>query len=556
MDFLYLYMNGGVSKLPIQRDVFTYLSGLSVEEMIRLVNGLGYSGSFDKPSLTFSILTGKNNDIVDITSERYYLIHSLKPPLIRSLFYKYYDLGDSPAVMGPYNILSSIPQGIMEPFLIFASNDVDSYKKVIKRLGSLQKGTGSLPQRMETLSNNLKYLESTVDRPSGLLDPPDLYGVDPIAANTILLQYTDVELERFYEVTFPFSRKNFIEMIVRDSKKPKWTLKHKRCGNDDKYNPVLLEKRGESNKDDPNDPTVSYGNIRYRFCYQMSELAQTFKETETGFRFLNPDSVEIGVPSVNGVGGIAANPLPDFPVASIRKLLKLLDPYSGIKQEQELIKVIQNGLASFSKARDVVSSLRSDFSSMDDIQKEYVKRYLVWLFAFGMYNRYWAGPGTPFPHKWNYTEEDQTQCNREAIVLKQQPFLDDLLNSIANISFKDGTLRDWILLLPRIKLYWSSGNVSLIKADQPPDTPLDQRLDLIYGVISLTLKGKNCQSEASDVSIENSYHYLVNFLDVDIKGFNDLLKTYIDPNQEDFNPTEFIKTEHPTTATYHLLIEE
>jgi len=240
----------------------------------------------------------------------------------------------------------------------------------------------------------------------------------------------------------------------------------------------------------------------------------------------------------------------------IRKLLKLLDPYSGIKQEQELIKVIQNGLASFSKARDVVSSLRSDFSSMDDIQKEYVKRYLVWLFAFGMYNRYWAGPGTPFPHKWNYTEEDQTQCNREAIVLKQQPFLDDLLNSIANISFKDGTLRDWILLLPRIKLYWSSGNVSLIKADQPPDTPLDQRLDLIYGVISLTLKGKNCQSEASDVSIENSYHYLVNFLDVDIKGFNDLLKTYIDPNQEDFNPTEFIKTEHPTTATYHLLIEE
>lgn len=91
----------------------------------------------------------------------------------------------------------------------------------------------------------------------------------------ILKQYTVEELGDYYQI--PYS--SMILRIIELSTNINWNLHNKWCNNDSTMNIISGELHGDMNKDDVDDPTLSYGVIDEYRCYQASELNEIFKQT-------------------------------------------------------------------------------------------------------------------------------------------------------------------------------------------------------------------------------------------------------------------------------------
>jgi hypothetical protein len=251
------------------------------------------------------------------------------------------------------------------------------------------------------------------------------------------------------------------------------------------------------------------------------------------FRFFNPD---------NG---------PDFSVYSIRQLSELLrnsNPKESAKTlVLELLKKIDKGLKIISDSNRRLLSYRSDYESMTPDEQNLVLRYFAWLFIFGMYSRYLNGPPEKYPSLFTYREDTCVQDQRSLVAQQNSiDFQDNIIQPSKKMKFKDGTLYDWIINLPRIRYDWSSGYLSVgVFTGDPNVVSLGERKDLIYPILIATFGSNYCQSATADIAIQCSYVYLTKVFGYSLQDFNQLIRGYLkDERQPDFVPSQFRETGH------------
>jgi hypothetical protein len=226
-----------------------------------------------------------------------------------------------------------------------------------------------------------------------------------------------------------------------------------------------------------------------------------------------------------------------------------------------LLAKIDQGLAYFSNSVSRMKRLSSDYQSMPPQEQSLVRRYFAWMFTFGMYNRYWKGPGTEWPKQFHFSFDKCTQDQRDLISqISGVAFLDEFINPSAKYKFGDGTLQDWIINLPRIRYEWLTGYASLATFTGDTNVRVSQRNDLIYTAILRTLDQELCESELSDVTVQSSFVYLTKVIGLSLGELNKLINEYLQEEsdrfnikngkqltkitQEPFNPTDFSATEH------------
>jgi hypothetical protein len=192
-------------------------------------------------------------------------------------------------------------------------------------------------------------------------------------------------------------------------------MRHKWCNNDDTLNIEEGELHGAINKNDPANPTFSYGlQMNYR-CYQLEELILAFSPDSEGvIQFKVPDynpRIPTHDPTTNG-------PLVQtFPLNSIEQLLGILEawlrdgvgPLALRNSIARLEHVVIEGIAYNNATRTYFRMIRQEYERFTPEQQRLARIYLTWLFLFGMWIRFWHGPN----HPWPYTQTiAQTQAAR------------------------------------------------------------------------------------------------------------------------------------------------
>jgi hypothetical protein len=158
---------------------------------------------------------------------------------------------------------------------------------------------------------------------------------------------------------------------------------------------------GEMNKDDPTNPTVSYGVLGNYRCYQIGELLDSWVILPDGsFTFTVPDFQLGRIDPTTGSQLIA-----HFPIESIRQLNELLDTAPASfdpKIIADLKAKIQEGFDAQNEELRRIRQLRLQYEAFTPEQKSIVNTYLGWVFMFGFWMRFWRGPGFP----WTVTREE------------------------------------------------------------------------------------------------------------------------------------------------------
>jgi hypothetical protein len=165
------------------------------------------------------------------------------------------------------------------------------------------------------------------------------------------------------------------------------------------------ELHGAMNKDDPQDPTLSYGVQKNYRCYQINELEAAFNDHDGAFRFRVPDWNAPGPNKPTTIDPITGNPLvSDFSLESIQQLQLFLQnaPYNV----EGLIQKIRQGLQAFNDIRRRVMTIRAQYNEMNTQQQYNVRLYLTWMFIYGMWMRFWKGEGHAWPTQFNKTDEN------------------------------------------------------------------------------------------------------------------------------------------------------
>ena len=224
---------------------------------------------------------------------------------------------------------------------------------------------------------------------------------------------TDLELVLLTEVKTWRSRARLtdqtIELFLQGEQW--WTDKHRWCTNDNTLNPIADELHADMNKDDPNNPTLSFGRLANYRCYQADELTASFHTDDNGiFRFYAPDwSPSIG-DKKGAVDLATGESIPhEFPFASISKLQLILKDDTRPAIVRLHAKITQ-GLQTFN-LEPAAKILRAKYSALPPRDQRLVRLYLVWLFMFAMRLRYWEGPGNPWPTDWDEMDERPENCD-------------------------------------------------------------------------------------------------------------------------------------------------
>jgi hypothetical protein len=327
-----------------------------------------------------------------------------------------------------------------------------------------------------------------------------------------------------------------IASIVIQSKSLSWGFKDKHCDNLEGIDIVELEPRKKMRT-----KRLSYGTPRNYSCYSVDELLTSFNWSLGQFSFANPDNKP------------PDQLIDDFSIDSMKQLSLLLD---GKPEYTQLYSRIQLGLIEVTAGKQLLSKLKQTLGTMSAQDIIIIKRYLIWLFLFGMYNRYWKGPGHPWPKRFNYNEADTCkQETREEIVQKNSKFffktIEEADKHIINKTTKE-TLGTWLKLIPRVKYSWTSTSLNdgnIAKPINNDQEPIDKRLDLIYPVILLTSKGVYCQSDTSDIATQGGFFYYINLFNVNLEGFNHAINEYLGVKQDPLDPIDFSITGHVEAGT-------
>lgn len=507
----------------------SYISGLDINELL-IILGNNYRGPIDKASLIFAILSGKSAQKVEIN--RYNYVASFPPNVVWNLAYYLYNIVNKEysvySLFPPYIHVAFQNPSIIEPILLALNeNNVD---ELISKYGIVipQAGLDNILKdhvqkfKVKFFIEIIKKYEPIFSRNPEIVPPPILVGKTKTQTRNILYEYTMKEIIDTYEPTrIWYDYNELIDRIIEDAavKGSKWTWRNLHCNNDDTFNIIEAEIHGDIDKNNPDDPTLSYGvQLNYR-CYQASELIINWKEDPEDhiFHFNVPDWI-----SPNNKAGLkqVIDPttgtflINEFPVESIRQLKQLLTIAPKGYNIKELLDKVNEGLASFDLATRLLRKLKGEYEVMSAESKRLVELYLVWLFTYGMWLRFWKGPGNSWPTKWveGGGGNDRCEIGRRDVHIFIQQGIQDIIKDQYN---KDAKLKNWIEDLPLIDYNFKSGQATVAIAGTVN----------IISIVNRIQQGDFCMAHGSDLILKTSYYLIVRLLNfTDGAQFN----TFID----------------------------
>lgn len=500
-----------------------YISGLESSELIEFL-GPRYNGPQDKASLLFAIVSGRS-------MIQYNLIRDLSvysPKIIWNMA----ELGYIRAIVSfddndrirlspypPYMFVARSKRSAVETIFLTANEtNVDELMNRYEILLPTWNPPTNQEQKVIYFLTHIRYYMPVLARDRNILPPPVLPNNTTFdQAWNILSPYTIKELVEAYEpVSTWYRRERLVSVISQESRGgSNWSWRHRYCNNDDTMNVIEAEPHGQINKDDPNDPTISYGVQRNYRCYQASELEQSFRDYDGTFLFRVPDHTN--PPQIDPTTG---NPLMrEFPLESIQELKDLIwEPPAGYNVRDLVAKVVE-GLILTDITATRIQGFKDRYNQFNEEQKSIIKLYLAWLFMYGMWMRFWKGPGHEWPTvRINVIDPQQRgeRCGpeeRDEHIFIQQ----DIRTVLIERYERDADLRQWIEELPRIMYNFQTGEANI------GELTIKSTLDGIQ-------TGIQCMGAGSDFIIETSYYLITRIVDINTpEAFDQFINLFIPP---------------------------
>ena len=560
-----------------------YLIKNDLSRLLAALRKLKFTDSFLINASPFQLmLAATNSSIVYLSrdSAHYKQLMLLPVSSVLNIAEMYYYLaGNSARNIPPYTVAGTSPKSKVESFAAefnYGRDNEALYKKVGMMIPPRPPFNQlSIKSREKYFWMNLLAYENIQTRPGNIPPPPSLVNTDEDIAQIILSEYTDYELFDTYEAPI-FDWRNRTELfkaIYNNAKVgSQWNITNQYCNNDAFDSTTMAEPMGQVDKNDPEDPILSYGVPRNYRCYLLSDLLASFRlttgdEGEETFVFEVPDFVPVQHrkdPKLNYVE------IREFTVESMKQLHKLLTELAQARPVQgqpsifkPLIDKIDRGLELKNEALDRLNNVKKIFNQLNAEQKRAIEDYILNIFIYGMYNRYWKGPGYPWPGV--SSSSDIPECTAPQ---REGYAIDEFKKISMRLAGMDQVTLNLVLPLPRIKYDWSSGTFNVFSSptalvDKASiKTPYDfdprgvsqtemavakrtaeiQRLayqypDLLYYVLLKVNEQKFCQNNASDIATQSGYVYARKIFGWDDKMFNQRLKIYLNRNtQSDFKP--------------------
>ena len=346
----------------------------------------------------------------------------------------------------------------------------------------------------------IRFYHNVLTRPPNFPLPPPLVGLSLDEAQNLLYSYTDKELLASYPIPDIWKkRSNLVNLIFENYRGPVWRTVVDDCRNDDTFNIIEDELHGAINKHNYLDPTFSYGTYHNYRCYQASELLASFYEDETGFHLNVPDWIN----PMLGIGRVGSE-LREFPAKSMVQLIEQIQEGPVNQLLQSLIEKINLGLSKIDLVQEELNQNIQVYESFSESEKQWATIYLVWLFLFSMWMRFWKGPGYPYP----YTTRSEEYCEpptRDEHIILQLYVRDPLLERAGE------KVIEWVKQLPIIKFDWKTPNIIQVQQQGTLETTLLK-----------VQEGKECQGIAGDTLSATAYgliKYMFNYDDIRLNEF-------------------------------------
>ena len=306
---------------------------------------------------------------------------------------------------------------------------------------------------------------------------------------------------------------NFDEFIEAYMTK-KWRWQHEVCNNDHTLNVLENELHGDVNKEDANDPTLSYGIYDNYSCYQVSELVASWDRDDNNiFRFIVPDWM------ANTIDPITGNlSMEEFSIDSILQLQQLIQNAPIGYNVEDLAVKIREGLEAADEATRVLRRLRLEYNNMTTDYQHIIRLYLGWLFIYSMWMRFWKGPGYRWPTGWverGLGPERCTEGIRDENILMQQ----SVHAVIVEAYEKDELLKSWIEELPLFDYNFQNGDTKIATGE----------FNRIKNILDQIQLGDFCMGLGSELILNTAYPLIINILDLhDNQAFNEFINTMLE----------------------------
>jgi hypothetical protein len=177
---------------------------------------------------------------------------------------------------------------------------------------------------------------------------------------------------------------------------------------------------------------------------------------------------------------------------------------------------ITQGLEAANNAAIRIRYLKGQYEALPQDQQYIVRLYLAWLFIYGMWMRFWAGPGNPWPTEWVEYGGRGGLCEvgaRDEHVFIQQGVRTALIETYERIP----GLKDWIEALPLLDYDFRTGEVQI--ATGTKNTTIKSIVDHIQ-------LGDFCLAHGSDLILKTSYYLIARLLNLTTEAeFNSFIDT-------------------------------
>jgi hypothetical protein len=494
----------------------SYIVESNVPELRELL-GPHYVGASNRASLIFAILSGQ---VIPETKPgpRYEDVKAYNPRIVYNLAFIQHQIINHTqgtySVHGPYTYLALQAASPIET--IIANVDVEcrsvreTYDRLVERLGiGRVAGVETMAEddRISHLQGELSLYHNVFTRGDNFGRPPPLPGLNRDQLNTILSYYTNVELIETYEPRSPWtSRAQLMSRICDDVLgNAKWSLHSvQHCNNDDTININTGDPHSESDKHDPQDPTLSYGVHRNYKCYQASELEACFREYDGIFLFRVPDW-RPGATDPNTQAPVAS----EFTLDCVKQLDVLLKRERIRYNVEGLIAKIQTGLDYLKSAAMQTRHLKQALSEFTFEQRQVVELYLSWMFAYSMWMRFWRGPGSLWPLvRVNVTREADRNRGQRASPPERDEHIfiqEGVRTAIIEMYERDPILKNWVESLPTIYYDFETREASCATHS-------------IKSILDQIAIGDYCMGFGSDTILKTAYYYITAVLEYPLES--------------------------------------
>lgn len=378
--------------------------------------------------------------------------------------------------------------------------------------------------------------------------------LEPIDENNSLLfynlcMYTDNELLSFYQPFYvvgsysdkPMHRSMFVNRILTAYNANPTFSTHLEgaCYNDDGIHLGLAERRGdireqyqlaadERRKGDGVDPFMQYEyqiEGGRRRCFQVSELLLSFRETEYGFEFRDPDWIPPVAGEVELIDPLFDKPMArNFPLSAVQELYREVRSFIKVHKPPitngplvELAQHIKDGLTQIIKNNETISLISVQINNHPEWRNDLLI-YFSWIFLFAMWIRFWKGPGTPYAVVWDEKHEDSCDYRQ-----RDQHIGIELTvhgNILLKLEQLNPELADYIKKLPYFHYNWITG-----EATQPLKDVAEELVGthLLEGIVDKVQLDDFCMAQATDLLSGTAFIYLTRIMNVPAERLDDLL---------------------------------